>query len=156
MLKTGASSSAPPSGKGQAKRGRVLVPLALDFPYDYRVPEGMAVAAGDFVRVPLGRRERVGCVWDGEADAAAVAPERLKDIRAKLPARPLAEKLRRFVEWVARYNCAALGAVLKMVMSAPDALEAEKPATGYARAEGAAPTGVKMTEARGRVLDGLA
>ena len=36
--------------------------------YDYRVPAGMAVAPGDFVVVPLGRREIVGVVWDGAAD----------------------------------------------------------------------------------------
>jgi primosomal protein N' (replication factor Y) len=138
-------------------RVRVLVPLALDHPYDYRVPEGMTAAPGDLVVVPLGRREHVACVWDGAADETLVAAHRLKDVRRKLPARPIPEKLRRFVEWVARYNCATRGAVLKMVMSAPGALEAERPATGYARAENAPlPPKFKMTEARRRVLNALA
>jgi len=34
----------------------VLVPVALDNAYSYRVPAGLAVAAGDFVTVPLGTR----------------------------------------------------------------------------------------------------
>ena len=32
----------------------VLIPLALPGPYDYAVPEGLGLARGDFVRVPLG------------------------------------------------------------------------------------------------------
>ena len=34
----------------------VLLPLALDGPYSYRVPDGLALAAGDYVVVPLGPR----------------------------------------------------------------------------------------------------
>ncbi|HML14226.1 MAG TPA: hypothetical protein VK456_13035, partial [Xanthobacteraceae bacterium] len=41
----------------------VLVPVALDQPYSYRVPAGLAVAPGDVVRVPLGAREATGAVW---------------------------------------------------------------------------------------------
>ena len=41
----------------------VLLPLALDHPYSYRVPEGAELAAGDYVRVPLGPRQAIGVVW---------------------------------------------------------------------------------------------
>ena len=40
----------------------VLLPLPLGGAYDYRVPEGLTLADGDFVSVPLGRREP-GCCW---------------------------------------------------------------------------------------------
>jgi len=39
---------------------RVLLPLPLGEPYDYRVPEGLTLSAGDYVLVPLGRREVAG------------------------------------------------------------------------------------------------
>ena len=42
----------------------VLVPVALDQAYSYRVPEGMTLAPGDIVAVPLGaarvHRRRLG------------------------------------------------------------------------------------------------
>ena len=41
----------------------VLVPVALDQTYSYRVPRGMELKAGDIVGVPLGPR---GCLrWYG-------------------------------------------------------------------------------------------
>lgn len=157
MPETGASSSAPLGQREAIARVRVLLPLALDQPYDYAVPADVALAPGDFVSVPLGRRERVGCVWDGAGAEEKVAADRLRNIGRKLPASPISEKLRRFVEWVARYNCASLGAVLKMVMSAPDALESERPNTGYAPVESAKPPPkLQMTSARKRVLGVLA
>jgi primosomal protein N' (replication factor Y) len=60
----GASSGAP-----AAARVRVLLPLPLEGPYDYRLPHGEAMEPGDFVVVPLGRRELAGCVWDEGRDA---------------------------------------------------------------------------------------
>jgi primosomal protein N' (replication factor Y) len=41
----------------------VLVPVALDRAYSYRVPDGLTVAPGDIVSVPLGAREATGVVW---------------------------------------------------------------------------------------------
>ena len=47
----------------------VLVPVALDQAYSYRVPAGMELSAGDLVTVPLGARgDTTGVVW---ADNAA-------------------------------------------------------------------------------------
>ena len=64
---------------------KVLLPLPLADAYDYSVPEGLEVAAGHFVIVPLGKRETVGVVW-GEG-SGEVAPEKLRDIAHVLPAR---------------------------------------------------------------------
>ena len=72
---------------------KVLLPLPLSDAYDYRVPEGMDVAPGHFVVVPLGKRETVGVVW-GEG-TGEVAPEKLRDVIEILPALPMADALRR-------------------------------------------------------------
>ena len=41
----------------------VLLPMPFDEPLDYTVPEGITLAAGDFVSVELGARQTVGVVW---------------------------------------------------------------------------------------------
>ena len=38
----------------------VLVPVALDHAYSYRVPAGLDLEPGDLVSVPLGAREATG------------------------------------------------------------------------------------------------
>jgi primosomal protein N' (replication factor Y) len=103
---------------------KVLLPLPLADAYDYSLPDGLDVVAGHFVIVPLGKRETLGVVW-GEG-SGEVAPEKLRDIADILPALPMADALRRFVDWVAAYTLAPPGAVLRMAMSVPSALEAPK------------------------------
>ena len=60
----------------------VLIPLALPGPYDYAVPEGLGLARGDFVRVPLGPRQVNGVVWG--PGAGDVAPGKLKSVLVHL------------------------------------------------------------------------
>ena len=106
-----------------AKRLRVLLPLPLADAYDYRA-EGEAPPPGSFVAVPLGGRQVLGVVWD-EAPDSALPEHRLRSIAAVLEAPPMPEKLRRFVDWVAAYTLSPRGAVLRMAMSVPAALEAQ-------------------------------
>ena len=68
---------------------RVLLPLPLAGAYDYSVPEGLDVAAGQFVVVPLGKRETVGVVWGEGTGEVAVA--KLRDVIEVLPALPMAD-----------------------------------------------------------------
>ena len=117
----------------RADRVSVLLPLPLAGAYDYRVTNGMRVAVGDFVRVPLGRRRVAGVVWG--PDRANVAEAKLKPIAETLAAPPLHDELRRFIDWVANYTLAAPGAVLRMAMSVPDALEPPRAIAGYEIAE---------------------
>ena len=42
----------------------VVVPVAVDTAYSYRVPDGLEIAPGDIVTVPLGTRETTGVVFD--------------------------------------------------------------------------------------------
>ncbi|MTI00264.1 primosomal protein N' [Roseibium sp. RKSG952] len=128
----------------------VLVPVAVPGPYTYRVPVGCHVQPGTIVRVPLGTREVLGAVWDGEPDAA-INPKKLKAMaHVYQDARPLDPDLRRFVDWVANWTLAAPGMVLRMVLRSEEALQPEPPVPGVRRIEGAEPD--RMTAARQRVL----
>jgi hypothetical protein len=136
----------------------VLLPLPLADAYDYRVPQDMALAPGDFVSVPLGKRQLAGVVWGpprGDID-----PAKLRDVERTLPVPPMGEAMRRFVAWVAAYTLTPPGAVLRMAMSVPDALEPPRPETVYrlaaAAGDVAARAAVKLTAARQRVLQFLA
>ena len=100
-------------------RVRVALPLPLG-PYDYRVPDRLSVAPGDFVCVPLGRRTVIGVVWD-EAPDAALDEAKLKNVVSRVPVPPMGLALRKLVAWVAGYTLAPLGNVLRMAMSVPDA-----------------------------------
>ncbi|HEY6983751.1 primosomal protein N' [Reyranella sp.] len=132
---------------------RVLLPLPLADAYDYSVPEGLEVAAGAFVIVPLGRRETVGVVW-GEG-TGEVAPEKLRDIADILPAAPMADALRRFVDWVAAYTLTPPGAVLRMTMSSASALQAPRKEMVYRPARAAIDGDPRLTAGRRRVLEVL-
>ncbi len=107
----------------------VLVPYPVDKAYSYAVPEGMQLAPGDYVTVPLGNREVPGIVWG--ASEEQVPPKKLKTIIARYDMPPLPEVNRKFVDWVAHYNLAPRGFVLKMMLNTPAALEPPKPITAY-------------------------
>ncbi len=53
----------------------VLVPVALDQAYSYRVPEGLDLKPGDVVAVPLGPREALGVVWADNPNPKSAAAQ---------------------------------------------------------------------------------
>ena len=65
------------------------------------VPEGLDVAVGQFAVVPLGKRESLGVVW-GEG-TGEVPLEKLRDVIGILPALPMAESMRRFIDWASLF-----------------------------------------------------
>jgi len=134
---------------------RVLLPLGLPGAYDYAVPEGLDVRPGDFVRVPLGPREVTGVIWDpldAGDDQPSVDPAKLKPIVSRFDAPPMPDILRQFVDWVAAYTLSPPGAVLRLAMRVPQALEPPPKVTGYRRANADLP---RMTPQRQRVLEAL-
>jgi len=131
----------------------VLVPVALDRAYSYRVPAALELAPGDIVTVPLGPRETTGVVWAENANPNPRLDNRLKDIEERLEFPPLKPELRQFVEWVANYTLSARGMVLRMCLRMGEHLGAERERIGV-RLAGAAPE--RLTPARRRVLDLLA
>ncbi len=134
----------------------VLVPVALNQAYSYRVPDGVELAPGDVVCVPLGAREVVAVVWAENANPDPRLHNRLKDVGEKLDVPPLKEELRSFVDWVAGYTLSARGMVLRMTLRMGDHLGPERVRLGV-RLIGPPPQ--RMTGARNRVIallsDGL-
>lgn len=119
--------------------------------YDYKVPDGLNVGAGDFVRVPFGPRKLVGVVWGaGQGD---LAPAKLKTVIEVLPTPPMADVTRKFIDWVAGYTLSPPGQVLKMAMSVEDALEEPKGVKVFAPADPL--PDIKMTKTRQRVIEVL-
>ena len=129
----------------------VLLPLPLGNGYTYGIPDALDLGPGDIVSVPLGQRQVNGVVWDREPED--VTPEKLKFISAKLDVPPLPRVSREFVDWVAAYNLASPGAVLRMVISVPAALEPPKPLIAYAL--NTKPSACRTTAARERVLNSI-
>ncbi len=131
----------------------VLVPVALDRAYSYRVPEALELAPGDIVCVPLGAREATAVVWADNPKPNPRLDNRLKDVEEKLELPPLRPELRSFVDWVAGYTVASRGMVLRMCLRMGEHLGAARERVGVTLA-GAAPA--RMTRARTRVLELLA
>ena len=131
----------------------VLVPVALDHPYSYRVPEALALAPGDIVSVPLGARDTTAVVWAENPKPNPRLDNRLKEIEEKLDLPPLKPELRAFVDWVANYTLASRGMVLRMCLRMGEHLPAERERVGV-RLAGAPPQ--RMTLSRERALTLLA
>ena len=129
---------------------KVLLPLPLAGPYDYRVPPGLDLWPGRFVKVPFGPRRLVGVVW-GEGGESGLEESRIKDIESALPMPDLPQASRDFVDWISGYCLAPQGAVLKMAMSVPAVFEPVKPVTLYEISDNAPE--IRLTAARKRVLE---
>lgn len=133
----------------------VLVPLPVPGPYSYAVPEGVHVEPGSVVQVPVGPRQVIGVVWDGDDDASstggkAVDPKKLRPITLVFDCPPLSKEMRDFVEWVASYTLSPPGLVARMAIRAPAALDPEPMVEGL-RYLGGQPD--RVTPARAKVLD---
>jgi len=153
MPKRHASSTGPTQKPNAARRVSVLLPLPLGTAYDYRQPADIGLTPGDFVSVPLGRRQTIGVVW-GDGDPAGIEESRLRDVAGRLDCPPMPDETRRLVDWVARYTLSPAGAVLRMAMNIPEALEPAPPRIGYLAAEDI--PDIRITAARKRVLAALA
>jgi primosomal protein N' (replication factor Y) (superfamily II helicase) len=138
----------------EAPRVRVLLPLPLAGAYDYRVPSEIPVQPGDFVVAPLNRKELIGVVWDdlGTLSEPPLPDDRLKTIVQTLPVPPMTPSLRRFIDWVASYTLSPPGAVLRMAMSAPAALEPPPIMPGWMLAPAGGNSQPRLTPERKRVL----
>ncbi len=146
--------------EADALRVPVLLPVALDQTYDYLNPDGLVAEPGSFVLVPFGPQTRIGIVWDRQVGDSGkpVNPKKMKALAEVLETPPLPLISLRFAEWVAKYTLAPLGMVVRMMMSAREAFEAQKPRFGVRLVDGST-NPPRMTPARERALqiagDGL-
>lgn len=127
----------------------VLVPVALDQTYSYRVPDGETLTVGDIVTVPLGARTVMGVVWAENATPEPRIHNRIKDVSEKLDYPPLQAELRTFVDWVAGYTLSPRGMVMRMTLRMGDELGPERVRLGV-RLVGKPPE--RLTPARRRVI----
>ena len=134
-----------------AKIVDVLVPIALDQAYSYRVPAGLTLEAGDVVAVPFGAKEYAGVVW-GEGHPRPGLHNKLKDVIGRHDMPPLKPELRRFIDWVADYTLGARGMVLRMALRMGEL----GPARERVGVRLAGPAPKRMTPARARVMEALA
>ena len=146
------SSTSTPPFFLPGNRIAVLLPLPLAGAYDYLTGD-LTLAPGDFVTVPLGHRELIGVVWG--AGAGSVPEAKLRRVGGRLEARPLPAVTRAFIDWVAAYTLAPPGAVLKMAMSVPAALEPAPGLTAVRRVDPAPAPAVKDTPARRKVMEAV-
>src|ERR1700726_4229002 len=130
----------------------VLVPVALNQAYSYRVPRGMELKPGDVVCVPLGPREVVAVVWAENANPDPRLHNRLKEVGERLDVPPLQEELRSLVDWVASYTLSARGMVLRMTLRMGEHLGPERVRMGVRRV-GQAPK--RLTPARCPLIEVL-
>jgi primosomal protein N' (replication factor Y) len=130
----------------------VLVPVALNQTYSYRVPRGMELKAGDVVGVPLGPREVLAVVWADNANPDPRLHNRLKDVSEKLDVPPLKGELRSLVDWVSNYTLSSRGMVLRMSLRMGEHLGPERVRMGV-RLIGEPPK--RLTPARRRVIEVL-
>jgi primosomal protein N' (replication factor Y) len=145
-MKEAALKPAPMPGSNP--RAGVLLPLPLQGPYDYKLPQGEVVARGLLVAAPLGARESIGAVW-GEAEGS-VGDNRLR-LAKPLEGRPqLPSDLCDFIDWVADYTLNAPGVVLSMALRARQAFAPETPRIAYRLTE---IVPARMTPARARALE---
>jgi primosomal protein N' (replication factor Y) len=126
---------------------KVLLPLPLPEAFDYEAPEGLDLARGDQVLVPLGPRTSWGVVQSVETREGVNRP--LKPVLERAGVPPLPSGALGFVEWTAHWQLAPpgdpLAIALRGLRSAPPRPRTRIVATGE-RPE-------RSTAARERVLE---
>ena len=104
------------------KVASVLIPLPVQEAFDYEVPDGLELARGDQVAVPLGPRILRGIV--SEVRETTGSNRRLKAIEGRLEELSVPERTVDFVEWAARWTLNAPG---EMAQAALKGLRAPRP-----------------------------
>jgi len=140
-------SGTPDESRG-ARVVDVLAPVAVDGTYSYLAPPALALQPGDSVKIPLGTREAYGVVWSVELGAAPRS--NLKTVTARLERPPLPQKLRDFIDWLARYTLTPRGMALRLATRAAEDATPDTPRLLY-RTTGLKPQ--RLTPTRARVLE---
>ena len=129
----------------------VLLPLPFNEPFDYKTDEPLAV--GHIVRVPWGKEEQIGVVW--KIGKSSKLPDgKIKPIIEAFNFPPLSAQLINFIKFVADYNLAFLGLVLKMVISVRGVFDNAQTTTLYKLSgKTLAEAKLKNSDARWHVMD---
>ena len=138
-------------GETMAKFIGVLLPLPFNDVFDYKTDKDLSL--GQIVRVPFLQGTQVGIVYK-MGKSSTLEDKKIKPIIEVFNLPPLKKELLHFIEWVAKYNLASLGMVLKMVLCAKGVFEDPKvnvlyKLTGKTLAEAK----LKNSDARWQVID---
>lgn len=105
----------------------ILLPLPFDEPFTYRAKD-FALAVGDVVKVPFRKKELWGLVVGLDAILSEKIDEKkVKEILAKNEQIKFSAKLIEFVTWIASYNMAPKGLVLKAFIGILNADKTKNP-----------------------------
>ena len=129
----------------------VLLPLPFNDVFDYKSDKDLSL--GQIVRVPFLNNTQVGVVYK-IGKSSKLEDKKIKSISEVFNLPPLKKELLHFIDWVAKYNLANLGMVLKMVLCAKGVFEDPKlnvlyKLTGKTLAEAK----LKNSDARWHVID---
>jgi len=127
---TDATASSCPLTEPETIRSfaRVAIPVPLGQAFSYTVPPelGAGVRRGARVLCEFGRRRVLGVVLDVSTDAPDIPAEKLKPVRAVVDPEPvLPDELLSFLQELARYYIAPIGAVIELALPAVERTAAE-------------------------------
>ena len=95
----------------------VYLPLKIEESYAYKVPEGLELQSGDIVVVPLRNKEVIGIVF-GECKNINFDASKIKYVIQRSSNIPsLRPELMEFLLFLAKYNLANIGNVIKMAIN---------------------------------------
>lgn len=100
----------------------VVLPVPLDGPFTYSVPGCSKLQAGQFVTVPFGKNLVTGVVWLHD-EPPLVGNYKIKPIEAVLARSPLPAAILSLIEQLTIETLSPRGALLRLAMSVPAALE---------------------------------
>lgn len=129
----------------------VLLTLPFNTPFDYKTDRDVQI--GQIVEVPFGKDKQIGVVTTLNG-SSGLSDNKIKAISQYFDFSPLSEKMLRFIEWVAQYNMAPLGSVLKMVLSVKTVFEPSPMTVLYSLSgKTLAEAKLKNSDARWHVMD---
>ena len=129
----------------------VLLPLPFNDVFDYKIEDNPIL--GELVRVSFGREVVVGAVWK-LGKSSNLDEAKIKPVMERLNFPPLSPELIKFIDFVANYNMAFKGLVLKMALSVRAVFDDAKMTTLYKLSgKTLAEAKLKNSDARWRVMD---
>lgn len=129
----------------------ILPALPFDTPFDYKVDREVKI--GQIVEIPFGKIRQIGIVYSLEPTSELEA-DKIKSVSKYFDYPPLKGELLSFIEWVAKYNMAPIGMVLKMVLSVRSVFEPSPMTTLYTLSgKTLAEAKLKNSDARWQVME---
>jgi len=98
----------------------ILIPNIFNYPFTYN--SNLKLKVGDYVRVPFGKSELTGIVWD-EFEETNKKNFAIKKVLRKIDVPPLKKNIIEFLNWFSEYNMIPKGMALKLLLLRGDGVE---------------------------------